>query len=469
MNRLVLAPMVALAVVAASTDGRAQAAPPPGAQVLSLADALQYAVDHYPSVRAALEQVQVSSAGVDVARAAYLPRLDAVWQMNRATANNVFGQLLPQSVIPALSGPVLPSASPSSVWGSAAGALVSWEPIDFGQRSTAVREARAGVARARAEHVLTQLEVQRAAGLAYLAVIGAQQALAAAEADAQRRDVLARAARTLADNQLRPGAEASRADAERAAAQTRAIQARQARIVAEASLRRLLGAGTPIAVDSARLLGAVPPPLSATIVAGHPLSQARQAAIELDQAREAVLARTYRPRLFVQSSVFARGTGANPDGEFDGGADGLGLDRANWAAGLQVVFPNLFDVASLRARRVAAAAATRADRARYEEAVLALTSEQQTADALAEAAGAVALNTPVQLAAARASETQARARYEAGLASIVEVADAQSLLAQAEYQHGAAQVDVWRALLAQAVAGGDVAPLIARLRGAGVP
>ena len=44
----------------------------------------------------------------------------------------------------------------------------------------------------------------------------------------QRRDVLARAAHTLADNQLRPGAEASRADAERAAAQTRAIQARQA-------------------------------------------------------------------------------------------------------------------------------------------------------------------------------------------------------------------------------------------------
>jgi outer membrane protein TolC len=469
MIRLVPASMVALAVIVAAADGHAQAAPPPAAQVLSLADALQYAADHYPSVRAALEQVQVSSAGVDVARAAYLPRLDAVWQMNRATANNVFGQLLPQSVIPALSGPVLPSASSSSVWGSAAGALVSWEPLDFGQRSTAVREAEASVARARAEHAVTRLDVQRAAGLAYLAVVGAQQALAAAEADAQRREVLARVARTLADNQLRPGAEASRADAERAAAQTRAIQARLARIVAEATLRRLLGAGTSISVDGARLFAAVPPPLSTGGVAGHPLAQARQAAIDLDQAREAVLSRTYRPRLYLQSSVFARGSGANPDGQFDGGADGLGLERANWAAGLQVVFPNLFDVASLRARRAAAAAATRADRARYDEALLAVASEQQTADALAEAAGAVALNTPVQLAAARAGETQARARYEAGLAGIVEVADAQSLLAQAEYQHGAALVDVWRALLAQAVAAGDVAPLIARLNGLGAP
>jgi outer membrane protein TolC len=129
-----------------------------------------------------------------------------------------------------------------------------------------------------------------------------------------------------------------------------------------------------------------------------------------------------------------------------------------------VVFPNLFDFASLRARRTAAAAATRADRARYDEARLAVTSEQQTADALADAAAAIALNTPVQLAAARATEAQARARYETGLASIVEVADAQNLLAQAEYQHGTAQVDVWRALLAQAVAAGDVAPLIARAR-----
>ena len=73
-----------------------------------------------------------------------------------------------------------------------------------------------------------------------------------------------------------------------------------------------------------------------------------------------------------------------------------------------------------------------------------------------QAARAVAANTPVQLAAAQQSETQARARYQAGLASIVEVADAQNLLAQAEYQDQLARVDVWRALLAEAVARGDL-------------
>ena len=84
--------------------------------------------------------------------------------------------------------------------------------------------------------------------------------------------------------------------------------------------------------------------------------------MDLARARETVLTKTDRPRLYLQSSVSARGSGAHTDGIFDGGADGLGLDRANWAAGVQVVFPNLFDFSTLRSRR-AAAGALRAPRA----------------------------------------------------------------------------------------------------------
>jgi outer membrane protein TolC len=87
---------------------------------------------------------------------------------------------------------------------------------------------------------------------------------------------------------------------------------------------------------------------------------------------------------------------------------------------------------------------------------------------MVDAARAVAQNTPVQLTAAQQSESQARARYDAGLAGIVEVADAQNLLAGAEYQDAAARVDVWRALLAKAVAQGNLAPFIELLRTSGV-
>jgi outer membrane protein TolC len=451
----------ALAAAAQDTHTPSQASPPVS---LTLEQALQYAVDHYPTVRAALEQVNASSAGVSVAKSAYWPRLDSLWQSNRGTANNIFGQVLPQSVIPAMSGPVLTSASSGSVWGSATGALFSWEPFDFGLRQATVVHAEAAVTRARAAEALTRLDVQTAVGTAYLNVVGAQRAVAALQADLDRRDLLSRAVHTLVDNQLRPGAEASRSDAERAAAQTRLIQAQQAVALAQITLARVLGVTSgSVAIDATTLVDHLPADVSTALTTTHPLTQLRQAAVDVAQAQEHVLSRTDLPHVYFQSSVFARGSGANVNGQLDGGFSGLGLDRANWAAGVQVVFPNAFDFSSLRARKAAAAASARVESALYDEALLTVSSQQQEAAAMVQAARAVAANTPVQLAAARQSEAQATARYQAGLASIVEVADAQSLLVQAEVQDQLARIDVWRALLMQSAAQGKLTPFLSWL------
>jgi len=452
---------VALTVAVGTTTLTAQTLPQP----LTLDAALEHAAANYPALRAALEVVAASEATVDAARTQYLPRLDGLWQVNRATVNNVTGLLFPQSVVPSISGPPFAATSGQSVWGSAIGALLSWEPVDLGQRRTAVREAEAAVARARAGQTLTRLEVQHAVGTAYLAVVAAERILAAADADVDRRAVVARTARSLADAELRPGADASRAEAELAAATTRAVRGRLQVAIARAALARLLGTDTLPALDTSRILAVVPPaPPAATAPTAHPLAVARQAAVDEARTRDDVLATSWRPRVYLQSSVFARGTGANEDGRLEGGADGLGFERANWAIGFQVVLPNLFDRAAVRARRGAAGAMARAEAARYDESLLAIAADRQVAGAAVAAAREVAAQTPVQLAAARLSETQARARYDAGLAPLTDVADAQQLLAAAEAEHAQAQIDGWRALLAQAVADGDVAPLVALLR-----
>jgi outer membrane protein TolC len=454
--------------VALGTAGQAQTPagqiPPP--RTLTLDQAIQYATEHYPAVRAALEHVNVSAANLDVARSAYLPRLDSMWQVNRATANNVFGQLLPQSVIPALSGPVLPSASAQAVWGTAAGALFSWDAFDFGLRRANVLGAEAGLIRARADEVLTRLDVQSAVATAFLGVLAAERAVTASEADVNRRSVLLQIVQALVTNQLRPGAEASRAEAERAAAQTRLIQARQTLTLMQTTLTRVLGmTAGPVAIEGDALLARFPAEdLAATAAAAHPLTQVRQAALDQVRAQEEVLARTNFPHVYIQSSLFGRASGANPSGVFAEGVNGLGgLDRANWAAGVQVVFPNVFD-ASNRARKVATAASARVESALYDQAILTVTSQQQSAAALLQTTRAVASNTPVQLAAAQQSEAQARARYNAGLASIIEVADAQSLLAHAEVQDQLARVDVWRALLTAAIAQGDLTAFVNLVR-----
>src|SRR5256884_9313153 len=86
--------------------GQAQQAP---ATPMSIGEAVDSALRNYPAVSVSQEQVNAAAAGIDLARTAYLPRIDSLGQFNRATRNNTFGLLFPQGGIPAISGPVLGS------------------------------------------------------------------------------------------------------------------------------------------------------------------------------------------------------------------------------------------------------------------------------------------------------------------------------------------------------------------------
>src|SRR5205814_2136544 len=129
--------------------------------------------------------------------------------------NNVFGLLLPQSVLPSISGPVLGTRSlGDSVWGSAAGVLLSWEAVDFGQRKAGVDVARAQTSLAKSQTALTELDVAAAAADAFITVLAADESVRAARANVERLQIFSNTVGTLVQNQLRPGADRSRADAE---------------------------------------------------------------------------------------------------------------------------------------------------------------------------------------------------------------------------------------------------------------
>jgi outer membrane protein len=140
---------------------------------LTMAAAVETAARNYPSVRVSREQMNAAAAGIRLARTAYLPRVDTLAQENRATRNNVFGLLLPQSVIPSISGPVLGSNNFGTVWGSALGVLVSWEPFDFGSRKAGVVAAEAARTQAEATVRRSQFEVAAATIDAYLTMAAA--------------------------------------------------------------------------------------------------------------------------------------------------------------------------------------------------------------------------------------------------------------------------------------------------------
>ncbi|HEY7334279.1 MAG TPA: TolC family protein [Bryobacteraceae bacterium] len=436
-----------------------QAATP--AAGLNVAQAVNAALQNYPSIRISQEQMDAAAAGIRLARTAYLPRVDTLAQVNRSTRNNVFGLLFPQNVIPSISGPVIGSNNFGTAWGSAVGTLVTWEPFDFGLRQAGVSAATAAQTHAAATVARTQYDVAVEAADSFVTLLAAQETIRAAQAGVDRADVILRTTTAQVNAQLRPGADQSRAEAELAAARTELIQAQQAADIARVNLSQFTGIDpAQISITAPRMLQLPAEQAVAPLdPARNPIAKEQNAAIDQLKAELKILERSYFPRFFAQASAYARGTGAELNGGRLGGANGLAPSVQDYATGFTVTFP-VMDFASIRAREAAQSATIRAETARYRQIAVDLRARWNTAVATLQGARRIAANTPVQVLAAQAATNQASARYQSGLGNIDEVAEAQRLLTQAEIDDALARLNVWRGLLGIAAAAGDIQPFV---------
>ena len=400
-----------------------------------------------------------------MAKTAYLPQTDILWQTNRATANNILGLLLPQATIPSVTGAVLPSDPTRSAWNSAGGALLSWQPFDFGARGAKVEVARQGSEASKQAAALTQLQVSASAGSAFFDLAAAEQLIAAAKANLQRYEAFDQAVHVLVDNTLRPGADASQADAQLALARNQVIQIEIQMEVKRAALAEFLQTKpTQAEIDAAVLLASLPDvDLAGTAASNHPFVQEENALSLQQEAQKRFLDRSYVPVFTTSGVVFGRGAGTSSTGSFPGGTAGLAPDTLNWAAGIQVSFA-AFDYFNLRDQRRVQEANVQAEHARLDQAVNDVSTALQQAQATLAGARKLAANTPIELTAAKASEQQQQARYRSSLSTVVDVAAAEGVLAQAEADDAIARLGVWRAELGVATAQGDLQPFLQLLQ-----
>jgi len=424
---------------------------------LTIEQAIQFGIENYPSVRTSLARVQAAKSGVDLTRTAYLPRMDMGYQGSVATFNNVSGLFFPAPFIPPISGPDLKRNSYSGAWGSATGAIAAWEPFDFGLRNANVESARAAERQMAAGVNLTRLDVGMGVADAFIQVLVITQTVDALRGNVERRRIFAETVAVLVKSGLRPGVDDSRAKAELAAARTLLIQAEQAKEIARATLAEVLGvAGEQIDVQVEPLLSLpTSHQLPDSSPTNHPLAVVQKATAEMFQKRKEALDRAWVPRFNLQAGLFSRGSGWDNQGDRQNGLGPLFPDIPNWAGGLTVSFA-LMDFASIRAQRSIELHNEEAESSAYDQVLQALTSKHVKAVETVKGARRVAENTPIQLSAAKDTETQARTRYRTGLATVVEVAEAQQLVVQATIDDAVARLGVWRALLGLANAQGDI-------------
>ena len=428
---------------------------------MTLLQAIEYALEHYPAVREALAKQQEAKSGIDLAQTTYLPRVEIGVQGNRSTFNNVSGMFFPNSFFQPISGPDLGRNSYSSSWGSAAGILLAWEPFDFGLRSAQVSTAQTMERHSQAFIRLTQLEVALAVGDAYIDVIMAQESRQALQANLNRRVVFGKTVDVLVRNQLRAGVDGSRAEAEMAVARTHLLEAEQVERSQMATLAQVLGkAGDQILIRDPVLVGFPQGSVSdKKDPAEHPLALVQKAAADIPKKREEALARTWAPKFNLQSSFFGRGSGWDNRGNRDSGGEGLLPDVPNWSVGLTATF-SLLDFSTIRAQKQQEHYRNLAEVARYDRVIQELTAQQVKARSLMENTKRIAENTPIQLQAARQTEAQTAAQFKAGLATVVDVAEAQRLVVQAEVDDARARLGVWKALLALSGVQGELSQFL---------
>src|ERR1700712_3525240 len=100
--------------------------------LIGLKDAINLAVERYHALQATRYEVDAAEKNKSIVRYARRPTLDASYQANLATANNLIGIFYPTGMLP-MSGPPSDGNDYHPATGSAAGLLMNWQMLTFGQ------------------------------------------------------------------------------------------------------------------------------------------------------------------------------------------------------------------------------------------------------------------------------------------------------------------------------------------------
>ncbi|MEZ5402613.1 MAG: TolC family protein [Bryobacteraceae bacterium] len=375
-----------------------------------------------------------SRTRADQARAALLPNVDAaVTTQNFTRSLAAFGV---RSPIPSVSFPEV--VGPLTVFDGRAS--LTQTIFDF----AAIRRyqaAKASIDAASAEEDAARETVAAQVARAYLAALRTAAAVDAAQANANLAEENARRADRLKNAGTATGIDVTRAQVEAAAASQRLLAARNSQRRAELTLLRVIGSDMSATVQLTDALSFVAPD-AVPVEDSIRTAQATRADLEAQSRRRAAADLTYqsvRAERYPSLAAFA-----------DAGNIGLSLGETRFTrtAGLSLRVP-LFDGGRRDARRTEAAIALRTEDIRARDIRRQIELEVRAAyEDLDSAAGQVKVAEEALTLATRESE-QAQRRFDAGIATNIEVIDAQTRLARARdsrtdalYLHNLAKIEL---------------------------
>lgn len=419
----------------------------------TLRELLQLAETNYPLLRSKAWEVKAAQKGTSASKSTLIPSLDASYQMNYATYNNITGMAYPQFLVP-ISGPPSAGNNYSGIFGSATSLLLNWQPVTFGQRQSQVDVAKAGVqyAQADAKNEIFQHKIRVVN--AYLDIITAIELEKVYQESLTRTAANLSVAKILVINGIKPGVDTALLKAEVSRAKVDLLNSRKFKEQAIITLSGLLATDNlPSFADTSYFIK-VPSAYVASDTARNPLLSLYSSTIELSKARKKVLSKTTMPTLGLWGTAYARGSGIDNNGYMKS-TDGLAFQRYNYGVGLQLSIP-ILQFAKVRSQVQQQDFLIRSNEEKLNEVALQVRKQNELADTTLSTALTVSRESPLFYESASFSYKALQSRYQSGLANFADLMQAQYALVKAAADNKTAYMAVWKALLYKAAVNGDL-------------
>lgn len=435
-------------------------------QPLTLKAAVEFAGQNYPNILKSQAQMRAARRNITVQKLnEYLP--DSLFQYQEIMAShNKLSQIFYGSpVFPAVAGPGFNNVNMEPVFFSSGGFSIDWAPLDFGLHKARINMAKDQAQQAEAQFATTKLDVGLATANAYLDCLSALEQVRAAEQNQTSFLQFAQIVHAQVDSSLKPGADASLADAQLANSRNDLIRANLAYEIALANLANTMGlGGQSVQINPAGIASNAEPAYlqnQPPIFEDVPVLKAARAALTTARAQKKVLDKEYYPVFHFLGGFNMRGAGLGVTGRpTSKNVNGLLPLVPNYQVAM-IINWNFLDIFRLKAEKKVQLERIEQQNQDLNLVLQNLKTQDRQSRARVKAALALAENMPIQVKAAAMAANQAEARYKTGLGSVAQVAEANQVLAQSRAQEAIARIGVWRALLAVAAVHGDIKPFLA--------
>jgi outer membrane protein TolC len=429
-------------------------------QALSLKQALETALNNYPSIKAKTNYLKSSMAYTKAAKREALPNIIVSGQQDYGTVNGQNGPLYGYGYAVASSG--IPQASQN--WDAAFGSLyltnMNWDFFAFGRARERVKAAQSYVIRDSYDRDQEMFEQEVKVASAYLNLLAAQRLVRTATYNLSRADTLRSVVTLRAKNGLIAGVDSSLAIAEVSNAKTVLTNATDAEQEQTSQLAMLMGATQGDFILDTLFITKMPVSFSDTVSVIHPVLKYYSSRIAVSEAQSRFI-NTLKYPTFSFFGVFqARGSGfssdyaINPSGYDKGYFNGISPDRINYLVGVGLTW-NITSLSRIKQQVIAQHDVSKALQNEYEEVDLQLKSQQILADQKITNSISNFYEAPVQVKAASDAYLQKTVLYKNGLTDIIEVTQTLYTLNRAEINRDIAYSNVWQALLLKAASTGD--------------